>query len=466
MDAYAELIASKEQAAPIVGFDAVVDEPYLYPFQQHAVCWALAGGRRALFEDTGLGKSRQQLAWADRVCRETGGRALIFAPLAVGPQTAKEAADIGLDGVAFARRDGDAGTARIVITNYDSIDHFRREDYAANVLDESGILKNFMGSTRAELTDFASVIPYRLACTATPSPNDVEELGTHAEWLGVGTRVEMLSRFFVNDSSDTGTWVLKGHAVRSFWDWVASWALSARMPSDVGPYDDSAYALPELRLHPEIVQMDLSDGRADGALFALGGVSATTIHGTKRRSTPARARRAAEIIAREPNEAWIVWCETSYEADAIMAALPQAVEVSGSMSAEVKAARLLDFAEGRPGHILVTKPKIAGFGMNWQRCARVLFAGGSYSYEAFYQAVRRCWRFGQIRPVDCYILMSFAEQVMWQTVTGKADRHADMREQMISASRRSLTRTAALRSYNPSCHGRLPAWLTPSEMTS
>jgi len=463
VNAYEDLLARKEPSAPTAGFAATVEEPWLYPFQRHAVTWALAGGRRALFEDTGLGKTRQELAWADRVARHAGGRVLLFAPLAVGAQTVQEAEAVGLDGVVFARSPDAAGTAPIVVTNYDNLDKWSPDDFAGIVLDESSILKSFMGSTRAALTAFASGIPYRLAATATPSPNDVEELGTHAEWLGMGSRVEMLSRFFVNDSSDTGTWVLKGHAIGPFWDWVASWALSARLPSDVGPYDDEGYILPPLRLFPCVVMGDLAEGRADGMLFAFGGVSATSIHETKRRSTAARAAKAAEIIAREPGEPWIVWCETQYEADAVMAMIPGAFEVSGSMPPDTKSSRLLAFADGRPGSILVTKPKIAGFGLNYQRCARVLFVGGSYSYEAFYQAVRRCWRFGQTRPVDVHVLMGFSEQVLWQTVTGKSDRHADMREQMIRASRRSHGRAAMLHTYNPDHAGSLPAWLTPSE---
>lgn len=461
-DDYDDLVAQKHISAPLVGFQADMDEPWLYPFQRHAVRWALAGGRRALFEDTGLGKSRQQLAWADHVCRHTGGRVIILAPLAVGPQTVREAAAVGLPGVVFARRPEEASDAKIIVTNYDSLAHFEGFDFAGIVLDESGILKSFRGSTRAALTAFAADIPYRLACTATPSPNDVDELGNHAEWLGMGTRVEMLSRFFINDSSDTGTWILKGHAVRSFWDWVASWATSARLPSDVGNYDDSGYILPALRLHPEVVAGDLAEGRADGVLFALAGVSATSIHGTKRRSTPSRARRAAEIVAREPAEPWLIWCETQYEADAVMSAIPRAVEVAGSMSPEIKAARLLGFADALPGAILVTKPKIAGYGLNWQGCARMIFAGGSYSYESFYQAVRRCWRFGQLRPVDVYVLMGYAEQVMWTTVIGKSDRHGEQREQMIAASRRCHDQHATLGRYNPTHTARLPAWLSES----
>lgn len=459
MRSYEAIIAAKERYAPAEGFRADVEHHWLWPFQRHAVRWALEGGRRALFEDTGLGKSRQQLAWSHHVHQHTGERVLILAPLAVGPQTAREADRVGLDGVAFAQTPQEAGDARIVVTNYDSLHRFDHEPFAGVVLDESSILKSFMGRTRAELTEFAARAPFRLACTATPSPNDVDELGNHAEWLGVSSRSEMLARFFVNDSSDTGTWVLKGHAVRPFWDWVSSWALSARMPSDIGPYDDSAYVLPPLNIERHVVMGDLVTGREDGALFALGGVSATSIHATKRKSTSARAAKVADIIASEPEEPWLVWCETQYEADAVMAAVHGAVEVSGSMSPETKAARLLGFADATGPAVLVTKPKIAGFGMNWQNCARMIFAGGTYSYEAFYQAVRRCWRFGQTRPVTVHVLMGFAEQAMWKAVTEKTERHNDMKEQMIEASRRASRAAAALRSYNPSHNGRLPSWL-------
>lgn len=456
---YEDVIAAKRHHAPVAGFSATIDHPWLFPFQRHAVRWALAGGRRALFEGTGLGKTRQELAFADAVATHTDGRVLLFAPLAVGPQTVREAESIGLPGVTFAQRPSEAGTARVIVTNYDRLDEWEGEEFAGVVLDESSILKGFMGSTRAALTAFAAQIPYRLAATATPSPNDVDELGNHAEWLGHGTRVEMLSRFFVNDSSDTGTWVLKGHAIGPFWDWVSSWALSADRPSDVGPYDDTAYNLPDLHVHPHVVDTEI--GGSDGSLFAFGGTSATTIHATKRKSLAARVARAAEIVEAERGEPWIVWCDTNDESAALIEAIPGAVEVTGSMSSEVKAARLLDFAEGRTGSVLVTKAKIAGFGMNWQRCARVLFVGGTYSYEAFYQAVRRCWRFGQLRPVDVHILTGFAEQVQWQTVTGKADRHADMKAQMIAASRRAQVHTAAMRGYHPTHRTNLPTWLNP-----
>lgn len=459
MRTYEEIIASKERYAPAAGFHVDVTDEWLMPFQRHIVQWAIEGGRRAVFADTGLGKSRMQLRWSQAIVNHTGGRVLILAPLAVGPQTVREASVVGIGGVVFARTPEEAGDASIIVTNYDSLDKWDSVEFAGVALDESSILKSFAGSTKTRLCDRFKRTPYRSCFTATPAPNDVDELGNHAEWLGVSSRVEMLARFFVNDSADTGTWILKGHAVGPFWDWVASWAISARMPSDLGDFSDDGYVLPDLDLRPHVVMGDLTTGREDGALFALGGVSATTIHETKRKSTDARAAKTAEIIAAEPDEPWLVWCETQYEADAVMKALGRGVEVSGSMSPETKTARLLDFAHGRSGSILVTKPKIAGFGMNWQNCARMVFAGGSYSYEAFYQAVRRCWRFGQTRPVVAHVLMGFSEQALWQTVNSKADKHQDMREQMFAASRRATRTASALRAYTPTHAGRLPSWL-------
>lgn len=460
MRSYEDIIATKARHAAASGFDADVCDPWLFPFQQHAVRWALAGGRRALFEDTGLGKSRQEIAFADRVERHAGGRVLVLAPLAVGPQTVREAVAVGVDGVTFARTPSEATSARIVVTNYDNLDKWDAEAFAGVVLDESSILKSFMGSTRRALTERFATTPFRLCATATPAPNDHDELGNHSEFLGIMPRTTMLASFFVNDSSDTGTWNLRGHAVRPFWDWVASWALSARRPSDVGPYDDTPYNLPELRLHRHIVAVDLTDDTGT-ALFRLPGLSATGVHKEKRRTLAARVARVAEVVAAEPDESWLLWCETDYEADALMGAIPGAIEVSGSMPADTKASRLLGFADN--GGRLVTKPKIAGFGMNWQNCARMVFSGGSYSYEAFYQAVRRCWRFGQTREVHAHVVMAYTEQHMWDVVAGKADTHAAMQDEMFAASRRAHGSGRGLIDYHPHHIGRVPAWLTTKE---
>jgi len=404
--------------------------------------------------------TRQQLAWSHHVARHTGGRVLVLAPLAVGPQTAREASNVGLDGVIFARNPGDAGTAPVVITNYDNFEKFAPADFAGVVLDESSILKSFTGAIKTGLCEAFARTPFRLCCTATPAPNDHLELGNHAEFLGILSSHQMIARWFINDTSQMGTYRLKGHAVTSFWDWVASWAICAGLPSDLGPYSDEGYVLPELRLHRHVVDVDIVTGAGD-ALFRSAGLSATTVHQEKRRTAPQRAARVAELVAAEPDEPWLVWCDTDYEADALLEVLPDhAVEVSGSMSPEVKSERLLGFADRGGG--LVTKAKIAGFGMNWQHCAKMAFVGSSYSYEAFYQAVRRSWRFGQRRPVDAHVIMAFTEQHLWEVVAGKAEDHADMKRQMFAAARRSQSRHSAMADYHPTYRGRLPAWLVSS----
>jgi len=454
---YAEHLAAKFHYAAPSGFDADVTEPWLFPHQAHTVQWALAGGRRAVFLDTGLGKTRIELAWADHVCRHTGGRVLLLAPLAVGAQTVREAGVVGLDGVVFARTPSEAGDARIVVSNYDSLDHWDGVEFAGVELDESSILKSFMGKMRSGLIARFRDTPHRLACTATPAPNDFDELGNHSEFLGLYDRVSMLSRFFVNDLADTGTWRVKSHAIKPFWDWVASWAIMGSMPSHVGPYSDDGYNLPALHLHRHVVGVDIVAGAGDGFLFRMPGLSATGIHGEKRRTADARAAKVASLIAEEPDEPWLVWVETNYEAEAVMALLPGAVEVDGSMSPEIKTARLLGFTGGG---ILVTKAKIAGFGMNWQHCARVVFAGGSYSYEGFYQSIRRCWRFGQRREVHAHVVMASTEQHLWDVVSAKSDAHGVMRQHMIDASQRCQAKAAMREKYVPTHLAPTPAWFT------
>lgn len=454
---YHEVLAAKAKSAPIAGFKCRTEREWLFPVQQHAVRWALSGGRRALFMDTGMGKSRMQLAWADSVCTNTGGRVLALAPLAVGPQTVREADRVGLAGVRFARNPSDAAGDRIVVTNYDNAEKFDPADFSGVVLDESSILKSFTGATTASLISSFRSTPYKLACTATPAPNDFTEFGTHAEFLGICTRSEMLSRYFVNDLSDTKKWRLKGHAITPFWEWVSSWAICAGKPSDLGDFSDDGYILPPLEMHRHIVNVDIRDGAGAGMLFRSGALSATGMHAEKRRTTPDRAAYVARLIAEEPDEPWLIWCDTQYEADALTAAIPHAVEVSGSMSQEVKADRLLGFADR--GGVLITKPKIAGFGMNWQHCARVVFAGGSYSYEAFYQAIRRCWRFGQIRPVQAHVVLAQTEQSIWSVVSAKSDDHAEMKARMFEASRSQQLRDVRMNGYNPTHRGRIPAWV-------
>lgn len=455
-------LASKAIVAQPHGWTATVAPPWLYPFQRATVEWAISLGRAAIFADTGLGKTRMQLAWAAEVVRHTGRPVLVFAPLAVGPQTVREAERIGLGVRCTFAKSPPPDLDGIVVTNYDSLDHFDPRAFAGIVLDESSILKSYMGATKRALLEMAQDVPYRLACTATPAPNDYLELGNHSEFLGVLTSHQMIARWFISDQSEMGTYRLKGHAVRSFWDWVASWARCIGVPSDIGPYSDAGYVLPALSVVRHAVAVDLTEARRDGELIRQVDLSATAIHAEKRRTAASRAAKVAELIAAEPDEAWLVWCETDYEADALREVLPShAVEVHGRQDTDTKTAGLLGFADN--GGILVTKPKIAGFGMNWQHCARMAFVGGSYSYEAFYQAVRRCWRFGQTREVMAHVVMAATEQAMWSVVHAKSEAHGAMKEAMFAASRRATARAAAIIDYHPQHTAPVPAWLTDSE---
>lgn len=459
MQTYEALIEARSKSAPSVGFDAVVDVPWLFPFQRAVVEWALRGGRRAAFLDTGLGKTRVQLAWADHVCRETGGRVLILAPLAVGPQTAKEAATIGIDGVAFGRHPSDVVDARIAITNYDNLDKWKPVDFAGVVLDESSILKAFTGATRTALIEAFAATPYRLACTATPAPNDFTELGNHSEFLGIKSRVEMLAEYFVHDGGSTSEWRLKGHARDAFWKWLCSWGCAIRKPSDLG-YADDGYNLPPLNLYEHVIRIGTEEAQAAGMLFAAEAVSLSDQRATRRATLDDRARTAVSLADDGPV---LIWCELNDEADAIEKMIPDAVQVRGADDVDVKADRLLGFSEGRY-RVLVTKPSIAGFGMNWQHCNRMVFVGASHSYEQTYQAIRRCWRFGQARPVDVHLIRAETEGAIVQNFRRKeadAERLAvEMGARVSEILRLDLGKTAReWNPYNPTTPMTIPRWL-------
>jgi superfamily II DNA or RNA helicase len=455
-DPYGEFLAGKVRRAPPAGFEAQVDHPALFPFQRDAVSWALRQGRCALFEDTGLGKTLQELVWADHVARRTGRPVLILAPLAVAAQTVREATKFGLE--ATQVRDQAEVRGGVVVTNYDRLHLLDPSVFGGVVLDESSILKAFSGTTKQALCAAFAETPYRLAATATPAPNDHLELGNHSEFLGVLTSHQMIARWFINDTSTFGTYRLKGHAVEPFWDWVCSWARCASRPSDLGPYSDEGYVLPELRIRYHAVAVDRTIDRGD-SLFREIKASATALHAERRRTASDRAARVAEIVSAEATEPWVVWCDTDYDADAVMDRLPDAVEVHGGQSADRKAELLGAFADGAI-RVLVTKPSLAGFGLNWQHCARQAFAGPSYSYEAFYQAVRRSWRFGQLRPVETHVVLAATEQVVWQTLLRKGADHESMKVAMFAASRRAQARAAERADYHPTVSARLPAWLT------
>lgn len=397
-----------------------------FPFQREILAWAYQRERCAIFADTGLGKALMQLQWARRVNNLTDGRVLVLAPLAVAKQTEREAAKFSIGGVVASREPTDAP---INVTNYERLHLFQDEEWAGIVLDESSILKSVDGKTRDELTRWAKKIRYRLCCTATPAPNDHTELGNHAEFLGVMNRSQMLGTFFVHDENDVAVqhWRLKGHAHRAFWSWVASWAIAVRRPSDLG-YEDDGFALPPF--HMEIDW--LSDTRtADlGRLFPLEAHTMQERREARLASTDLRVKACADAIAAEPDEPWIVWCDYNRESEALRRAIPGAVEVRGTDPADEKERALLDFAEGRI-RVLVTKPTIAGFGLNWQHCARVAFVGLSDSYEQWYQAIRRCWRFGQDREVHIRVFASEPERAVINNVQRKAREAEHMMEQIV-----------------------------------
>lgn len=421
---YADFIEEKRVTVTPCGIAVESLPPYLSPFQQFITREALERGRASVWADTGLGKTRIQLAFAEAVVKQTGRPFLILTPLAVAAQTVAEAVSLGIDAVRISSGD-EVDAPRIYVTNYDRLKDFDTSVFGGVALDESSILKSFMGTTKRALCDAFADTPYKICLTATPAPNDQTELGNHAEFLGVMSMQGMLSRWFVHDSMNTAEWRLKGHATGEFWKWVRSWAIAIRKPSDLG-FNDDGYDLPPLTYHRHKVTSEAPEGQ----LFPDASLSATDLHREMRKTAKSRAEKVAEIIAAEPEEQWLVWCNTDYEAEELMALLP-ALEVSGSMSPQLKEERLLGFAAGSVP-ILVTKPRIAGFGMNWQGCARMAFVGLSYSYEQMYQAIRRCWRFGQTREVHAHIVTADSEWSVLESIERKAEDHERMVREMIS----------------------------------
>lgn len=465
MTAYAEFLARKSLAAPLVGIDAVDLNINLKPFQADITRWALKRGRAALFEGTGLGKTIQQLAWADAVQRETQGEILIFTPLAVAQQTCREAVKFGIDGVTYVGAQ-DYQRTRITVTNYDRLDRFTPGDFAAVILDESSIIKAHDSQTRIALLDACRDVPYRLACTATPAPNDWIELGNHAEFLGVMSQKEMLAMFFVHEGSiradpTAPEWRLKRHAERAFWEWVSSWAVMIRHPRDLG-YEEPGYDLPPLVKHQ--ITVPVAYKPQAGMLFPIEARTMSERLAARRDSIEDRVRAAANIIAQEPDEAWLVWCHLNAESEALAKAIPGAVEVRGNDDPIIKINRLLGFADGNPKTI-VTKSSIAGWGMNWQHCSRCVFVGLNDSFEQLFQAIRRCWRFGQSKPVHVYLIASELEGAVVANLEAK-ERNFERMADAMAEHMRELTRHAVRggrqqqSTYNATIPMEIPAWLT------
>jgi len=390
----------------------------LFPFQADLVEWAVKTQRAAIFADCGLGKTLVQLEWARMV-----GDVLIVAPLAVSKQTVREGLKVDMD-VNYCRRQEDVRPG-ITITNYEMVTHFDPASFAGIVLDESSILKSYSGKYRQELTEFASTIPARLCCTATPAPNDLIEIINHAEFLGIMTGKEVIANYFIQDGNTTHKWRLKGHAIKPFWTWLASWSVALQYPSDMG-YGDDGFILPGLIIHEHIVDTDHTD---DSRLFGVEALTLDERRAARKGSLNQRVEQAREIVNASPDESWVIWCDLNAESEAASKALG-ATEIRGSDKLEDKEARLWGFSTGEIKRI-VTKPSIAGFGMNWQHCHNVLFLGLSDSYEQFYQAVRRCWRFGQTEEVNAHIIISENERAVLANIKRKEAQARGMYQNII-----------------------------------
>lgn len=430
MTTYADFLASKTASNDDLGRDVALSDvhPMLHEWQARIVQWAVKAGRAAVWADTGLGKTFMQVEWLRLLTGDHTG--LILAPLAVCQQTIGEAAKLGVT-VEYVRDGADiGGRSGLFITNYERADRIHPDpSLAAVVLDEASILKQSDGKTRTKLIEHFAGVPYRLSCTATPAPNDNEELTNQAEFLGVSTRVNMLAAYFVHDQDG---WRLKGHARGPMFRWVASWAVALRHPRDLG-WDDPGYDLPPLRIEPHLLDVDVVP---EGQLFAtdIGGVGGRAK--VRKATLTARCERVVSLVKAEPGEQWLLWCGLNDEAETLARSIPGAVNVTGTWTPEQKADALLGFSRGEI-QTLITKPSIAAFGLNWQNCARMAFVGLSDSYESYYQAIRRCYRYGQTREVIAHIVLSTLEGQIAANVARKEDEadrvHAELVAQMKAA---------------------------------
>lgn len=414
---YTQFLEKKQILEQEVGFEAVNLPEKLFDFQKAIVKWAIKKGRSAIFADTGLGKTFMQVSWADQISKQTAKQVLIIAPLCVAEQTVEEARKLNIN-VEYTR---EYNKSRILITNYEMVNAFRdaiiNEKFSGIVLDESSILKHEDSKTRQKLIDLSHDIPYKLSCTATPAPNDYMELGSQAEFLNIMDSVEMLSLFFTHDASETQKWRLKGHAKNRFWEWLSTWAVYVKKPSDLG-FSDEGYNLPNLN-----IQQVQIGSFVDAALNGIQGRNRAkndTIH--------ERVEKTANIV-NSSKELFIVWCHRNAEADLLHKLIPDSVNVSGSDSLEEKKEKIMAFTNSKV-RVLITKQKIAGFGMNWQHCRNMVFAGLTDSYEQVYQAIRRCWRFGQKDQVNAYFISHAREIKVLQNVNRKEKQAEEMANQL------------------------------------
>lgn len=435
---YNEFLQSKRHSGAMDGFDPIDLPAWMFPFQRHLTDWAIRKGRCAIFADCGLGKTPMQLVWSQNIAKRTGGRVLILTPLAVAAQTVREAEKFGMDA---SRSRGGELSSQVVISNYERLHMFHPKDFTAVVCDESSAIKNFNGERKAAVTEFMRTRPYRLLCTATAAPNDYTELGTSSEALGELGHMDMLNRFFRNDQNTSDTrllsrrpiayggprsagWRFKGHAEEQFWRWVCSWARACRKPSDVG-FSDDGFTLPPLIEEEHVVH---TRTLADGMLFALPATNMQEEREERRRTIFERCEKAAELA--DTDHPVVVWCHLNDEGDLLESLIPDSLQIAGSTPDEEKEQRFEDFAAGRL-RVLIIKDRIGAFGLNWQHCAHVIrFV--THSYESYYQAVRRCWRFGQSRPVKVDLIATEGEAGVRDNLARKAEAAERMFTELVS----------------------------------
>jgi superfamily II DNA or RNA helicase len=453
IEEYRAFIARRAVTSERQGFVPKPINPMAKAHQIAALEFALNRGKSASFLDTGLGKSFIELEFACQCAEETGKPSLILTPLAVAGQMVREGQKFGIDARQI-REQSDVGEG-VMVANYERLPKLDPSSFGSVVLDESSILKSYAGQTRARIQDAFRHTPYKLAATATPSPNDHTELGNHAEFLGVMRQQEMLSKWFINDTSTASQdWRLKGHAQEDFWQWVASWSRCATLPSDLGG-DDAGYVLPDIDRRIHEVAADRTEDTA-GLLFRIPEMSATSFHQEKRLTLRQRCEKAAELATHD--KPVTVWCETNEESALLAKMIPDAREVHGSLDPDRKEELLLGFADG-DFRVIVTKPKLAGFGVNWQHCAHAVFASISFSYEQHYQAVRRSHRFGQTERVRNDIVISDTERSIWDVINVKGAKHDEMKRRMSDAMRKAQSSAQTRVKYDRPLDLEFPEWL-------
>lgn len=430
MISYSDFLKTKAIVSHPSGFDVDKSElnSNMFEFQKDLCRWALKKGKSAILIGCGCGKTIIQLEWAEKVYKHTGRNVLILAPLSVVKQTAKEAEKFGIDTVHICRTSEDVKDG-INITNYEMIDHFDVSVFDGVVLDESSILKSFTSKTTGQLTELFRNTPYKLLCSATIAPNDYTEIGTSCEFLGIMSRTEMLATYFVHDGGKTSDWRLKRAGRSRFWEWMSTWAICFNNPNELG-YQINGYDLPELRINTILTESKVNDYE----LFAKPAETLQERRDARKESIEDRTNKAAELVKKHPNDTWLCWVDYNDESAVLTKKCSGSREVKGADDPEYKAQASIDFAAGNI-HCLISKPSIFGFGSNFQTCHNMIFCGLSDSYERFYQAVRRCWRFGQHHAVDVYIILSEKEINVLKNIEKKQSQMDEMQKEMTSLMR-------------------------------